>query len=47
MPSMQAERFDTLLRLIGSRTSRRMAVGLAATGLLSLTVPEAAARRCS
>ena len=44
---MQAERFDTLSRLIGARTSRRMAVGLAATGLLSLAIPEAAAARCS
>jgi hypothetical protein len=44
---MDADRFDTLTRLIGSRTSRRMAVGLITTGLLSVAVPEAAAARCS
>jgi hypothetical protein len=44
---MQAERFDTLSRLIGARTSRRMAVVLAATGLLSIAMPEVAAARCS
>ena len=29
---MHADRFDTLTRFIGSRTSRRVLVGLAATG---------------
>ena len=38
-PALDAERFDTLTRLIRSRTSRRMAVGLAATGLLSMACP--------
>jgi len=32
---MIADRFDTLTRRIGARTSRRVALGLAATGLLS------------
>ena len=36
-----------LTRLIRSRTSRRTAVGLAATGLLSLAVPDAEAARCN
>ena len=44
---MEAERFDTLTRLIGGRTSRRLAVALAATGLLSLAVPDIAEARCS
>jgi hypothetical protein len=44
---LDAERFETLTRLIGSRTSRRMAVGLAATGLLSIAVPDAEAVRCN
>jgi hypothetical protein len=44
---LDAERFDTLTRLIRSRTSRRMAVGLAATGLLSIGVPDAEAARCN
>jgi hypothetical protein len=44
---VEAERFDTLSRLIGSRTSRRKAVALAATGLLGIAAPEAAAGRCS
>jgi hypothetical protein len=44
---MDAEGFDTLARFFGSRTSRRLAIGLATTGLLSLAVPEAAAARCS
>jgi hypothetical protein len=44
---MDAHRFDALTRLIGSRTSRRVAVGVAATGLLSLAVPDAEAARCS
>lgn len=44
---MHAARFDTLARLVGTRTSRRVAVGLAASGLLSIAVPEAAAARCS
>ena len=44
---MDAERFDALTRLIGSRTSRRIAVGLVAAGLLTIVVPEAEALRCS
>jgi hypothetical protein len=44
---MDADRFDTIARVFGSRTSRRLAIGLAITGLLSLTVPDAAAARCS
>jgi hypothetical protein len=44
---MDADGFDTLARLIGTRTSRRLAIGLATTGLLSLAVPGAAAARCS
>jgi hypothetical protein len=44
---MDADGFDTLARRIGSRTSRRLAIGLAATGLLSVTVPDAVAARCS
>ena len=44
---MDAHRFDALTHFIGSRTSRRGAVGLAATGLLSFAVPDAAAARCS
>jgi len=44
---MDANRFDTLARLIGSRTSRRIAFSLGATGLLSIAAPEAEARRCS
>jgi hypothetical protein len=44
---MDARRFDALARLIGSRTSRRVAVGLAATGLVAVTGPDVAAARCS
>ena len=44
---MDADRFATLTRLVGSRTSRRVAVGLAATGLLSIAVPDAEAARCN
>ena len=44
---MDAARVDTLARFIGSRKSRRVAVGFAVTGLLSIAVPEAEARRCS
>src|SRR5215213_7160675 len=44
---MEAERFDALSRLVGSRTSRRMAVALAATGLLGLAMPDVAEARCS
>ena len=44
---MDAERFDALTRLIGSRISRRVAVGLTVTGLLSVTVPDAEALKCS
>jgi len=44
---MDADGFDTLARLVGSRTSRRLAIGLATTGLWSLSVPEAEAARCS
>ena len=40
---MDADRFDTIARVIGFRTSRRLAVGLVATGLLSLTVPDTVA----
>jgi hypothetical protein len=44
---MNADRFHALTRLIGSRASRRSAVGFAATGLLAVAAPEAAAVRCS
>src|SRR3954470_15384045 len=44
---MDANRFDAFTRLIGSRTSRRIAIGLGATGLLFTAVPEAEARKCS
>jgi hypothetical protein len=44
---MDADRFDALTQFIGSRTSRRVVVGLAATGLLSMAVPDAEAARCS
>ena len=44
---MDANRFDSVARLIGSRTTRRVAAGLAVTGLLSIAVPEASAVRCS
>jgi hypothetical protein len=42
---MDSARFGTLTRLIGSRTSRRVAVGLEATGMLSVAVPDAEAAR--
>jgi hypothetical protein len=45
--AMDAARFDTLTRLIGSRTSRRVLVGLAASGLLGIAVPDAEAAKCS
>jgi hypothetical protein len=44
---MDANRFDTLTRLIAFRASRRVALGLAATGLFAIAVPEAEAVRCS
>jgi hypothetical protein len=44
---MDAARFDTLTRSLGSRTSRRVAVGLAVSGLLGVAVPDAEAARCS
>lgn len=44
---MDADRFDALTRLLGSRTSRRVALGLVATGMLTIAVPEADAARCS
>jgi hypothetical protein len=44
---LQTDRFDALTRSIGSRTSRRLAIGLAATGLLSIAMPDAEAARCS
>ena len=44
---MDINRFDALTRRIGSRTSRRVAVGLAATGFLAVAAPEAEAARCS
>jgi hypothetical protein len=44
---MNDDRFDAITRFIGSRASRRLVAGLAATGLLSVAVPEAAARGCS
>jgi hypothetical protein len=44
---MEASRFDALARVIGSRISRRVAVGLAATGLMARTGQDAAALRCS
>jgi hypothetical protein len=44
---MDADRFDTIARVISSRTSRRLAIGLATTGLLSMAVPEAEAAQCS
>jgi hypothetical protein len=44
---MEAGRFDTLTRFIGSRTSRRVAVGLAATGLVARPGPDVDAAQCS
>jgi hypothetical protein len=44
---MDDARFNTLTRFMGPRTSRRLPVGLAATGLLSIAVPDTAAARCS
>src|SRR5215213_5208279 len=44
---MDANDFDSLARLIGSRRSRRVALGLATTGLLSIALPDAAAAKCS
>jgi len=44
---MDAARFDTLTRSIGSRTSRRVALGFVATGLLSIAAPDVEAARCS
>jgi len=44
---MDANGFDRLARLIGSRSSRRAALGLAVTGLFAAAVPEAEAVRCS
>jgi hypothetical protein len=44
---MDASRFDALARLIGSRVSRRVAVGLAVTGLVARTETDVEAVRCS
>ena len=41
-----AEIFDTFTRTISSRALRRVPVGLAAAGLLSIAVPDAEAMRC-
>ena len=43
---MDADRFDAVTRFIGSRRSRRVALGLVMTGLLTVAVPDAEAR-CS
>jgi len=44
---MDASRFDALARLVGSRTSRRVAVGLAATSLVVRTSLNVEAAKCS
>jgi len=44
---MDASRLDALARLVGSRISRRVAVGLAATGLVTTAGADAQAVRCS
>jgi hypothetical protein len=44
---MDTARFDTLTRFVGSRTSRRAAVGLTVAGLLASATPDADAARCS
>jgi hypothetical protein len=44
---MDAAPFDTLARRIGSRTSRRVAVGLVATSLFTIAIPDAVAARCT
>jgi hypothetical protein len=44
---MDATGFDTLARRVGSRTSRRVAFGLAVAALLTTAVPDAEAARCS
>jgi hypothetical protein len=44
---MDDARFDALARFIGSRTTRRLAVGLVAAGLLGMAVPGVEAARCS
>ena len=44
---MEASRFDALARLVGSRISRRVAVGLAATGLVTTASADAQAVLCS
>jgi hypothetical protein len=44
---MDANRFDALARVIVARTTRRVAVGLAVSGLLGVAVPDAEAARCS
>jgi hypothetical protein len=44
---MVADRFAALTRHIGSRASRRLALGLAAIGVFTIAVPDAEALRCS
>ena len=44
---MDAGRFDALTRRIGSRTTRRIAIGLGVTGLLAITTSGADALQCS
>jgi hypothetical protein len=44
---MNAPRFDALARLVGARISRRVAVGLAATGLVTTAGADAQAVRCT
>jgi hypothetical protein len=44
---VDVERFDTLARIVGSRVSRRVAVGVVATGLLGVTGPDEVEARCS
>jgi hypothetical protein len=43
---MDANGFDTLARLIGSRAPRRAALGLAVTGVFTAAVPDVEAARC-
>ena len=44
---MDASRFDALARLVGSRISRRVAVGMTAIGLVTTTGADAQVVRCS
>jgi hypothetical protein len=45
--AIDAERFDAITRIVGSRASRRLAVGLVVAGLLGITGPPAEAARCT